>query len=118
MEKLVEGGHGVTALLAGLVIILCLHLIAKLAHFVWEFNQKKHDVTEGSIKNLTSVLAANTSAIIKLEERMRVIENHVQEFNKFKVDLRLLIQAIKELAGDKWPDIRRIILDDKFPDIK
>lgn len=116
MEKaLIEGGGGVSTLLAGLLIVFSLHLVAKLAHWIWDYNNNKHDVTEEAIDNLTKALATNLSAIHSLEERMRSTENQFQEFNKFKIDLRLLIQAIKELAGDRWQDIRKIIMEDKFP---
>lgn len=115
MEKLIDEGHGTTVLIAGLIIVLSLHLIAKLAHFIWEFNNSKHEVTEDSIKNLSSALASNISAIHSLEERMRGFEKNIEEFHKFKVDLRLLIHAIKELSGDRWVEIRKIIIEDKFP---
>ncbi len=115
MEKLIEGEHGLTVLLAGLVIVLCLHLIAKIGHFIWEFNQKKHQLTEETIKSLTTMIASNTSAIHSLEERLRHIEKQLESLDKFKIDIRGLIEAIKYLSGDKWPDIRRIIIEDKFP---
>lgn len=115
MEKVLDGEHGVSGLLAGLIVVLCLHLLTKLGHFIWEFFNKKQEVTEDAIKNLTSVLSANTAATHSLEERLRVIDDELKELSKFKIDVRLLISAIKELAGDKWPDIRKIIIEDKFP---
>ncbi len=114
MEKLVEDGHGVTVLLAGLVIILSLHLITKIGHFIWEFNQEKHQLTEKSIDNLTQMLASNTSAIHSLEEKLSKVHHEIEALNRFKIDIRLLIDAVKHLAGDKWPEIRKIIIEDKF----
>lgn len=115
MEDIVGKGHGLDGLLAGLIIVLCLHLVTKLAHFIWELNKKKQEVTEDAINNLSEKVGSLMHSLITVEERMRALDTKLDELNKFKLDIRQLISAIKELAGDRWQDIRKIIIEDKFP---
>lgn len=114
MEALVSGEHGVTTLLAGLVIILSLHLCLKLGEFIFELIKKKSELTEKNIDNMVNALALNIEALHKLEARMSSIETTLKDFSRFKVDVRRLFIAIKELSGENWDAIRKTIMDDDF----
>lgn len=114
IEKLflnTEGG--VPALLASIVIILALHLLTRVAEFLWGFVKKKSELSEQSINRLATSLEANTKAVEKLDLRIREAEETIAEIPKFKQDLRRLFTAVKHIAGEEWVEIRKSILEDE-----
>lgn len=118
MEKLIET-QGIYGLLSGIIVISALHLIAKLGSFVFDLLKKKNEVTEKtlenlkiSIDNLCTALATNVSAVHSLEERMRSAEQELRRLDEFKIDIRRLFGAIKEISGDNWPEIKKTIMED------
>lgn len=115
MESLVSGEHGATALIAGLIIVLVLHLLMKMAEFIFELFNKKNEVTQKNIDNLITSLSMNIEALHRLEERMRSVETKLAEISKLKGEFTRLRLALKILAGDSWSNIRKSIAEDEFP---
>ncbi len=112
---MLDSKNGVSGMLAGLILILALHLLVKLGEFVFELFKKKNELTEKNIDNLISALSMNTESLHRLEERMRSVETQLTEASKLKIDIRMLFAAIKSVAGERWPDIRKSIAEDDFP---
>ena len=119
-EKFIDTNHGLTVLLAGLIIAISLFSFIELLKFFREMRKEKDQVTEAtmlnlknSIENLTTQIATNISATHLLEERMRSLEEQLKEFDKSKVDVRRFFAAVKAVAGEDWPMVRQAILDDE-----
>jgi len=86
MEKFFGTEYG----LVGVCVVLTLHLLWRVALFVYEFKKKVDDTD----KNETHEL--------------------VVEVKKMRRDLRRFYSAIRILAGDEWPKIRQEIMQDDF----
>lgn len=114
MEGFLDSSHGLSTLLASVVIILALHLFFKFAEFVWGIMNKKNEVSEQSIERLSLSLAQNTQALQGLQVQMKEIERDLSEMPKFKLDLRRAFSAVKLVSGDKWSEIRKIIMEDEI----
>lgn len=121
MESLIDSQHGPTVLIACLVIVLALHFFLKLGQFAFKVFEKKEELKEttinnlrNSIDNLTTAIATNIEATHRLEERMRSVEGGVSEFTKVKTNVRQAFAALKFLAGDDWPRIKKEIIEDQL----
>lgn len=109
MEKLqLEYGIG------GLCVILTLSVLLRVGEFIWGLREKKDSISEASIERLTKAVEENTHATRHLDHRLKDLEKAVQEFPKFKTDIRRFYAAIKEVAGEKWPRVRDEIMKDDF----
>lgn len=102
MEDLFSLKYGI----AGVCILLTLQSLMKMAEFLWGLREKKDSVSEAAIKELTLAMEANTKEI-------HLLKTAVGELPKFKKDVRRFYTAIKTLAGDEWPDIRKELLEDE-----
>lgn len=111
MEKLLESGS-VGGLLAGVVVLLALQLFAKIGEVVLKSREKKDEITESGIEKLSAALQQNTFASEKLEHRMKAVEHSISDVTKMKLDMGRLYTAVKLIAGDRWPAMRKIIMDD------
>lgn len=111
MEQLV-GEHGLAGLLAGILVVLALHVVVKTGHFIFDLFKKKHEITDKHIESLIAALSQNVEAIHRLDDRIRLIETSLRDFDKFKLDMRRSFQALKFLSGDKWGEIRRMFMED------
>lgn len=111
MESLLDSHHGATSLLAGLIILLCLHLLMQVGRFLFEILKKKNESYERQIEGLLSALKSNSDTFQKFEHRIAAIERDLNEVLKFKVDFRRLFSAVKFIAGDKWPEAKKAMKD-------
>lgn len=109
MEEILKDGGGLSAI----VVVLCLHLVVKIGQFLWAFKEKKDAVTESGIEELSKAVRECTSTITKLECRIREIEQVSLNLDKMKVDIRRAYLAIRLVTGDKWGDIRKIIMEEE-----
>lgn len=100
------------ALLASIVVILAAQLLFRVIEFLWGFYKKKDELSEKSIEKLTAAMNTNTEAVKGLETRIKDVEQHISAMPKFKQDQRRLFTAVKIMAGDEWPAIRKVIMDD------
>ncbi len=88
-------------LMAWLVLILTLHLLLKIGQIAFETVKKKSELSERAIEGLG-----------KIEHRMASLERDLNEILKFRQDFKRLFTAVKVIAGDRWPDVRKAILED------
>lgn len=103
MEELFVSKYGVV----GVFILLTIHLLWKVAMFVWELKSKKDSATEDTV-------AALVEAVDDVTDEMNELKDVLGEVKKLRVDLRRFYSAIKILAGDKWPRIRDEMLKEDF----
>jgi hypothetical protein len=102
--------HGV----AGICVLLTIFILMKVGEFVWAILKEKRALSEDSVKKLTKAVEDNTIASRHLEDRLKALEQSAADLPKFKTDVRRFYAAIKEVAGDRWPQIRDEILKDEF----
>lgn len=103
MEGLVETGHGPTVLIAGLVIVLCLHLVVKFLEIGLKIFQKKSEATDQTKID-----------VIRLEHELKNINKNLRELLKLKDDVNNAFTAIKIMAGKKWPEISKRVREDRL----
>lgn len=111
MESLFESQHGVAAI----VIMLGLHLLAKVGEFLFELFKKKEDGSEKQISKLDLALTQNTQAVRELRIQVQLLERELMEVHKFKADSQKLFSAIKIMAGKQWPRVRKAMEEDALP---
>lgn len=112
IEKLLMNlGEG--SVIIGIFLILAFRLIFEVVLFLWNLAKKKNELSEKSIKELTTALEHNTKSVEKLDLRIYQAEKMINDFPKLKLDVRRLFTAIKHVAGDDWNEIRKSILDDE-----
>lgn len=103
MDHLVTSEHGITVLLAGLVVVLCLHLVMKIRGE----DGKKMD-------HLSKSMEENTKAIYSLNEQFKYFNQRIADSDvsgiRTERDLVRLKAAVRALAGEKkWTDIQKKI---------
>lgn len=111
MESLLDGQHGATTLLAGLIVVLCFHLLIAIGKFLFELARKKSEVADRQNQELAAALTRCTETMQRLDSRITAIERDLNEVLKFKIDFRKLFSAVKYIAGDKWPEAREAMKD-------
>lgn len=114
MEGLITTSQGIPALLASIAVVLAAHLVFKMGELAWTFLKKKNELSEQTVEKLTTALQINTQAVKNLEARLNDIEKNLAEIPKFKLDLRRIFSAVKYISGDKWADIRKVIMEDEI----
>jgi TRAP-type uncharacterized transport system substrate-binding protein len=72
---------------------------------LWSIKANKDKVSEESIRELAKSTERNTKQI---EELVKALS----ELPKLKLDMRRAFIAIREIAGDEWPAIRKEIMED------
>jgi Na+/phosphate symporter len=112
MDQLLEA-KSIPALLVVMTIFMALHLIKGLAEFMWKLKRDGDSASETSIKNLTEAMSKNTTTMEHLDNRLKGIETLVTSLPKMKADLRRLFSAVKTVAGENWPEIRKEIMYDE-----
>lgn len=112
MKELIVNG-GTPGVLAAIVVMLGLHLLARLGEFLWKVKEKRDAITESGLDRLSTAVQQNTYAAQKLETRINALEHTISDISKFKLDLRRLYAAVKHLSGDQWSTIRKEIMDEE-----
>ena len=113
--EFIDSQHGVTVLLASIVIVLCFQFIAKIGEIIWDVFRKKGEMSEKIITEMSMALRANTEAVRELRVQLSVIDQELTEMKKFKVDARRLFAAVKVIAGPKWAEVRKAMEEDDIP---
>jgi len=98
----------------GIFILLALKSVIELGKFTYNIFKTKADVSEKTVRQLSLSLDMNTKSLDKMSEKMIQFETKLAKMAKMELDLRRTFFALKEVAGDKWPDIKKKILDDQF----
>lgn len=100
--------------LAGILILLTLNVLVKVGAFIMKQKEKKDSLSEDTIKQLLNSVQQSTIAIAHLEMRLKTFEQNLNDLPKFKTDIRRFYTAMKVLSGEKWPDIRKEIIEDEI----
>ena len=104
-EHLIDSSHGTTVLIAGLVIILCLHLVVKIIETIRNDSRQKNKDIEEQLKHLTE-------AVQQYNNRLSDVEREVATLPKTKVDIRRIFNIFRYQAGDNWAKYRQMMDDD------
>jgi hypothetical protein len=126
MAEILGSEHGLSALLAGVIVLLALNLITRIGEFVFKMLQKKSQTTDEQIARIARLmddhtmknsmaLTQNTDAVRELRVQISVLQQELGDVKKFKSDSDMLLSAVKILAGQKWPRVRKAIEDDRPP---
>ncbi len=115
MEGFIDSQHGVSVLLASVVVMLALHLVAKIGEFLFDLLKKKEHGSERQVAGIELSLTQNTQAVRELRMQVQLLERELIEVHKFKADSQKLFSAIKIIAGAKWPRVRKAMEEDALP---
>lgn len=113
ISDLIDVKHGISGLLVSVCIILSLQLVVKVGEFLWKLKEKKDSASEEAIKNLTKALENNTETTRHLDVRLSKLETSLDGHVKLRKDVRRAFSAVKLVAGDRWPEIMKEILEDE-----
>ena len=100
MDKLFDTEHGLPSLLAGITVILALHLVLKIGEVLWEVYRKKDELSAKNVESLKTTM-------LSVESRMIAIERDLNEVLKLRKDLKVYFEAVKLTAGARWPKISK-----------
>ncbi len=115
MEKLLLASvadGGLAGILLALCVLLTFNVLGKVAFFLWNMKLSKDKLSEEGIKRLTEAMSSNTAMTEKNTEEIVRLEQALAEIPKLKLDVRRAFVAIKEIAGEDWPHIRKEIMED------
>lgn len=115
MEELINS-KGISAL----VIILGLHLLVNVAKILLRFfvkEQEKEKVNyDYQITKIDLTLTQVNESVRDLRVQLGMLERELADVGKFKSDSQALFSAIKFMAGEDWPSVRKAIDDDRLPE--
>ena len=104
--------------LAGLIIIFCLHLVAKLINIVITTFKSLRESDGKKLEHLMKSMEDNTRAVYVLNESMKSLNQRIVDSDvsavKTEMNLTRLIATVRELAGERWTDIQKKIRADEF----
>jgi hypothetical protein len=102
MEQVLDSSHGTTVLLAGMVIILCLHLVMKIVEMGLKAFQKKSDLTDRLHTDFR-----------ELNVRLAAIERDMNDVLRFRHDFSQIMAVLKSVAGpEKWEEVSKEMAQD------
>jgi hypothetical protein len=120
IENLIDTQHGLPTLLAGIIILLSLHLFAKIGEFIFGLLKKEKKTDHLQINEISLALSRNTEAIRELKGELRIqigqFEREMAGLRKDKADRAHLLSGIKILAGPRWAKVRKAMEDNTLPE--
>ena len=121
MEKIAEvvpANPTVTSIMAGIVIMLGLHLAVQLWRVAIKYINKDNELTARKVDGLIHSLDQLTDTITKFDERIKLVERTVVEgyvdLAKQKVDTKRIFIALRGLAGDSWDELVKKMSEHEF----
>lgn len=115
MEQLLSPEHGVSALLAGIAILLAIHVARGFFDKKEKLTDQAINELKKSVDRLRTVLAGNIETTIRLEEQMKGAIADREELQQLKEHLKKTFIAVRLVAGDKWPKIKAQVFDEDIP---
>ena len=115
METVIDSQHGTTVLLAGIAIVLVLNLVVSIGKFFVQALAKKSESNDHHITKIDMTLGQVNESVKELRLQIGHLDRELVEVRKFKSDSQKLFSAIKILAGEDWPKVRKGIEDDALP---
>lgn len=106
MDHLLDSQQSISNLFAGLIIALCLHFLLKICDLFFTAYKTRNAVTEKSLQE-------NSVILIKLETRFKTLEHELSDVLKMRKDFNRIFRGIRALSGDRWPAIRKEIMQDE-----
>lgn len=106
MEHLLDSQQSLSNLFAGLIIMVCLHFLLKIGELLFNVYKTRTAVTE-------KTLQTNSTALTKLESRLERMETNLDDVLKMRKDFNRIFSGIRALAGDRWPAIRKEIMQNE-----
>lgn len=103
MEDLLSLKYGI----GGLCVLLTIFILLKVVEFVINLKKKKEDETEDLLRELVA-------SVNHLDKKFDELEKQISDYPKIKSDLRRCFFAVKLLAGDRWAEIRKEIMESEF----
>lgn len=97
------------------MVILALHLIAKLVEFLFSIFRKKSEVVDQSISQIDLALTANTRAMNELRIQMQLLEREMAVVHKLSGNVQELFTGIRYLSGPDWSEVRKAMKEDVSP---
>lgn len=107
MEDAVKGiasEHGLSGLLAGVIILLAVNALIHITKFLFELARKSNELTAEKVENLINAMKENTGAINALKDRLdsterRLVEGQI-DLSRLKTDSKRFFIALRVLSGD------------------
>lgn len=115
MENLVDTQQGIPFLLTGIVILLAMNLLVVIGRFLFELFRKKTEHGDSQIVEIKATLVTTTGIVNQLKGQIDGLESDLKEIRKYRIDMQKLFYAIKTMAGKRWPEVRKAMEDDVFP---
>ncbi len=75
--------------------------------------EKKDKITDEMLQKVVEGLAINTHATDRNSLTIAQLEKAFSDLPKLKLDLRRAFTALRMTAGDRWPEIRENIMEDR-----
>jgi hypothetical protein len=117
-EHLVGGEHNLVAVIAGLLVILCGHLLLKIFNFAITLAKSVREMDNKKVDHLSKSMEDNTKAVVELSTNLKLLQNRIVETDIFAVKQeashKRLVATVKELAGDRWSEIQKKVKEDEF----
>jgi hypothetical protein len=125
-------GHNVAALLASLILVFSLNLVWKVVALFIDGYKEKNKKTDQGIKELqekierkldqfqgflTSYIEETirlSDKMVRFSDKMESTEKRLDDLMEIDAKLRRLNSAIKLIAGEEWPRIKKEITDEDF----
>lgn len=115
MEGLLDPKYGI----AGLLVVMCLHLIFNVIKFTVSFyrteTKKKDAATDAKLTKLDLTLQQFDGSVREFRVQIGLLDAELKEVAKFKSDSQKLFSAVKIMAGKQWPKIRKAMEEDVLP---
>jgi hypothetical protein len=87
MDKLLELNN-LPLFIIGIFVVLLFNLFKGIVEFLWKLKQKQEEVRDSTVKELTASIKKTNQSINKV------------------------FSVLKIMAGDKWPSIRKEIMEE------
>lgn len=84
-----------------------------MGEFLWKLKEKKDSASESAIEELTKVVRESTLATQALDTKIQTLEHTLSELPKLKLDMKRFFIAVKTVAGEQWPEIRREMMEEE-----
>lgn len=96
-----------------LLIFGVIYMVFKVFTFVYEIIKEKQKDAEKDTTNLEDLLAKNITVVRQLESDIKMVQDTLAQIPKLQKDLRRYYTAIKYLAGNDWPTISKVIVEEE-----
>lgn len=111
MDEAVKGlvtDHGLSGLLAGIIILLSVNALIHVTKFLYELARKSNELTAVKVENLIISIDQLTKSLDELGGKIAALEKNFAEdaftLARLKIDSRRVFVALRFLAGDdsRW----------------